>query len=315
MRLSLLIVSYGRHACRRAYGGARQAFLLRDQAENVRGDGAGYHADEVQTPLAAQGSEQGVPVQVGAGGDQQEIEAAGNCPECCTIVGGHHFVCAQLPGFFLLAQRRSKGGHLAAPGVEEAHRQVAEAADADHTDPVGGAYAELLQGRKDRGAGAEQWAGECRVEPLRQWHCPGPVRAQAVGEAAVAADYGGRYRGAQVVRASHAGTAVHAAALVPADAHALAEPEAAHLFAEADDSAHHLMAGDEGVAGVAPFVVDHRLVGMADAAVLHRHLDLFGSQRARVVAVRLQGLAGGCSGPAAEGGGFMAHGSFSTGIG
>src|SRR5690606_31994870 len=98
--------------------------------------------------------------------------------------------------------------------------------------------------------------------------------------------------------------------LVPADADALAELEAAHLFAEADDGADHLMAGNEGVACVAPFVVDHRLIGVADATVLNGHLHLLGSQRPRVVAVALQWCAGRGSGPAGEGSEFgaAAHG-------
>src|SRR5690606_5133641 len=108
--------------------------------------------------------------------------------------------------------------------------------------------------------------------------------------------------------------AVHAAALVPADADPLAEAQAAHLRAEADDGADHFMAGDEGVAGVAPFVVDHRLVGVADAAVLHRHFHFLGAQRARIVAVLFERGAWCGGGPAGEAldDGFAAHGSASS---
>ena len=82
---------------------------------------------------------------------------------------------------------------------------------------------------------------------------------------------------------------MHAAALVPADADALAELEAARLLTEAHDGADHFMARDKGVARIAPFVVDHRLVGVADAAVFHGHFDVFGTQRARVIAVLVRG--------------------------
>ncbi|MNE59462.1 hypothetical protein D3C80_1545560 [compost metagenome] len=93
---------------------------------------------------------------------------------------------------------------------------------------------------------------------------------------------------------------MHAAALVPADPDPLADFQAAHLLAEAHDAANHLVAGDERVAGVAPFVVDHRLVGVADAAVFDCHFDLFAAQRAGVIAVRFEGRAGRLGGPAGE---------------
>ena len=172
------------------------------------------------------------------------------------------------------AQRGGEGGDLANPGVEEAQRQMPEAADADHADAVGGLDAELQQWAEHRGAGTEQRPTSAGSSPRRQRNGPGPVRAQAIGEAAVAADDGRFHRATEVVRAFHARAAMHAAALVPADADALAELEAARLLADADDGADYLVARDEGIAGVAPLVVDHRLVGMADAAVLHGHLDL-----------------------------------------
>ncbi|MNF34021.1 hypothetical protein D3C84_148550 [compost metagenome] len=264
-------------------------------------DGARYYADEVQPAFAAEGADQRVPVEVGAGGDQEEIQAAGDRLERRAVGRGDDLVRAQALGFFLLVQRRGEGGDFATPGVEKAQGQMTQAADADHADLVGGLDVELQQRAEHRRAGAEQRADQARVEPIRQRHGPGPVAAQAVGETAVAADYGRFYRAAELVRAFHAGVAVHAAALVPADPDPLAEFEAAHLLAEADDAADHLVAGDERVAGVAPFVVDHRLVGVADAAVFHGHLDLFAAQRAGVIAVRFEGRAGRLGGPAGEG--------------
>src|SRR5690606_27339349 len=97
--------------------------------------------------------------------------------------------------------------------------------------------------------------------------------------------------------------------LVPADADPLAELEAAYAVADANDAADHFMAGNERIARVAPFVVDHRLVGVADAAVLHRYFHFFGTERAGIVAVGLQRRAWRGGGPAGEGveDGFAAH--------
>src|SRR5690606_15683499 len=203
----------------------------------------------------------------------------------------NHLVRAEAFGFLLLVQRGGEGADLAAPGVEETQCQVAEAADADHANPIGRLDVEFQQRGEHRRAAAEQRAGQAGIEAFRQRDGPGPVAAQTVGETAVAADdgrFGGR---AKLLVALHAGMAVHAAALVPADADTLTDLEAAHAVADPDDAADDLMAGDERVAGVAPLVVDHRLVGMADAAVFHRDLYLFGAKRAWVVAVLLEGRA------------------------
>ncbi|MCY1553076.1 hypothetical protein D9M68_895280 [compost metagenome] len=92
------------HVGRRAHGRTRQAALARDQIEHMHRNGAGHDADEVQAAITAQGGDQGIPVEVGAGRYQEEIQAAGNGFQCRTVGGGDHFVRAQALGFVLLAQ-------------------------------------------------------------------------------------------------------------------------------------------------------------------------------------------------------------------
>ncbi len=101
---------------------------------------------------------------------------------------------------------------------------------------------------------------------------------------------------------------MHAAAFVPADTDTLAELQAAHLRAHAHDFADGFVAGDERVTADAPIVIDQRLVGVTDAAIFHRHFDLFFAEGAGIIAVRLERGAGGGRSPAIESCGFaVAH--------
>lgn len=189
---------------------------------------------------------------------------------------------------------------------------MTEAADADNADAVGGFDTKLQQRVEHGGTGAEQRADHRRIKIGGHRNRPRPVRTHPIGETAVAADDGRLRSAAQLLRAADAGRAVHAAALVPADADALAEFEAAHLRAHAHDFANHLVARHERVAADAPIVIDQRLIGMAHTAVFHGDLNVLFAQGAGIVAVALQRGAGGGGGPAVESCRFaVAHGDTS----
>src|SRR5690606_7754876 len=114
----------------------------------------------------------------------------------------------------------------------------------------------------------------------------------------------GRLRlAAQVLVAGQAGVAVQAAARVPAQAHALAHRHALCVLAQCGHPPHRLVAGHERVGGEAPSVVQHRQVGVTDAAVLDRDFDLIRAQRAGVVLEGFQRGAGLRCGPCAVAGG------------
>ncbi|MNZ88335.1 hypothetical protein D3C78_1072240 [compost metagenome] len=187
---------------------------------------------------------------------------------------------------------------------------MTETANTHHADPVSGLDAEFQQRVEHGRTSAEQRPGHCRIESGRDRQGPGPVRTNAVGKAAVAADDGRLHGATQVMRAFDARRAMHATALVPTDAHPLPHFQTANLVAQAHDTADHLVARDERVVADAPIVVDQRLVGVADAAVFHGDFYLIVAQRTGVVAVAFQWRARCGGGPAGKGGEFagVAHG-------
>jgi len=85
--------------------------------------------------------------------------------------------------------------------------------------------------------------------------------------------------------AADAGIAVPAAARRPADADLLADlqPFILRRAAQRRHAANHLMAGNQRIARHAPFVVDHRQVGVADAAVFNLYFDILRQEFACVV--------------------------------
>ena len=196
-----------------------------------------------------------------------------------------------------LELRRGKGRDLAAPRFGELQCKMAKAADADHAHAVGRPDVKNLQGRKDRHAAAEQRSSVGWIEPLRDRHGPGPLRPHAVGEAAVVSHNRGHILRAQVSVAAETLITVHAAARAPAEADALADLEALGVRTQRNDLADDLMPGDDGVARDAPFVVEHRHVGVTKPARLNRDLDVVSGQRARVIAVRLERLVRAFRGP------------------
>lgn len=178
-----------------------------------------------------------------------------------------------------LALGRGEGSDFTAPGGGEFERQIAKAADTDDAyalrrfDPID------VKRREDGDAAAEQRAGFFAVEIIRDRDRPGPLRAHAVGEAAAMADDGRHALGTKVLVARQALLAVQAASAGPADADALSHLEPPRFGAERDDAADDFMAGRDGIRRNAPFIVDDRQIGMADAAVVDRNLDLLRLQR------------------------------------
>jgi hypothetical protein len=79
----------------------------------------------------------------------------------------------------------------------------------------------------------------------------------------------------------------------PSDANPLPHLEAVDVFSERDHRADRFMSGHERELGHAPFVVEHRKIGMADAAVRDFDFHLVLSQLARIKFKRLQWTFGG----------------------
>jgi hypothetical protein len=73
------------------------------------------------------------------------------------------------------------------------------------------------------------------------------------------------------------------------------------MTAGRDNFAHHFVARHKRVDGHAPFVVEHRQIGMTNTAVRHRDLDLFIPQRSCFVFKRLKWTARGMGGVSFDG--------------
>ncbi len=169
------------------------------------------------------------------------------------------------------------------------HRQVAQAANADDTHPVGGLDPGLDDGVEDRDTAAEERPGLAGIQRLGDRGGPGPLATHHVGETAVAAHQGPLNRAAEVVVAVHTVVAVHAAAGIPPQSHQVTDLDPMDELTGGGHPAHHLVSGDQRVLAHAPFVVQHAQVGVADAAVLHLDVHLVRAQLPQLKAERLQG--------------------------
>jgi len=177
---------------------------------------------------------------------------------------------------------------------------VAQPANTDDADPAGGGDVEFQQRTEHGDTAAKQRAGGFRPHTCGQRNRPCPVRAHPVGKSAVVADDGRLRRGAQVLVAINTGGAVHAAGAGPAHAYLLAFAQALDPRAHRNDAADYFVTRHQRVSGHAPFVVDHRQVRMAHAAILDGDFDLLITERAGIVIVAFQFLFSGCGRPRAN---------------
>ena len=84
--------------------------------------------------------------------------------------------------------------------------------------------------------------------------------------------------GAEMVRARHALRTVHATRRGPAEPDSLTDFQALRRRAEGTDSSDDFMSQDRGIIRHAPVVVEHRNVGMAQAAVFDGNLHVLGAE-------------------------------------
>ena len=204
-------------------------------------------------------------------------------------------VGAETTGFIGLGRVGGEGRDLATPRRRKLQRKVAKAADTDHAD-AGSGQNVVGEERLEHGhAGTQQRTGAGAIDPFGQGNGPCPVGAHLVGKAAVVLQDGGHRSCAQVLIARQAGLAVHAAFGGPADAHMLTQVQALGMGAQCADRADDLMAGNEWIAGVAPFIANHRQIRVTDPAVLDGDLDLFVAKFTGVDGGQAEGLIG-CGG-------------------
>src|SRR5262249_4723522 len=116
------------------------------------------------------------------------------------------------------------------------------------------------------------------LRSLRQRDGPRPMAAHAGAEPAAVTENRRHSVDPQVLLARHALPAVHAAPGSPADSHPLADLRSLGRRAQRRYAADLLVAEDGRVLRDAPFVVEHRNIGVAKPAVFDRDLHVFGPE-------------------------------------
>src|SRR5208282_5564835 len=79
----------------------------------------------------------------------------------------------------------------------------------------------------------------------------------------------------------------------PADADSIADFYAFDMLTGSDDRADRFVSADQRVRRETPFVVEHRQIGVANAARRDGDIDLLGAERPAVICKRLKRFAGG----------------------
>ncbi len=149
--------------------------------------------------------------------------------------------------------------------------------------------------REDRDSTAKKRAGLGKLQCIRQWAHPSPLRTQAIGKAAVAADDGALGGWAKIVIAGQTFVAMKTTISRPANADALAHLKALGIFPECYHGSNRFMSGNERELRHAPLVVEHGKIGVANSAVRDFDFHLVRAQLAGIKFKRLQSFMGGCS--------------------
>src|ERR1035437_5571415 len=177
---------------------------------------------------------------------------------------------------------------MASPLVQELERQMPETADSDDAHLMGGQHTAFEERVEYRDTAAKQWPGLGQIDALRNGRGPTPMAANLGGEGAMPADDGLLEALAHVVIAGEALAAVQATGGIPAQPHGLSDVDRLGAVAQGGNFPNGFMPGDEGILRDLPVVVQHRKVGMANAAIVDVDFDLLVGQRTQVVGQRPQ---------------------------
>ena len=270
--------------------------MIRDQGEGGDGNGLQDGPDEVQATFGCECFQDRIPIERDGDRGEHEIQRAADLFHRGGIAGIDDLVRAKAERFIAFRVAGGECVNFAAPLVEKLERHVPQAADADDSDPCRRFHLALHDRIENGDPAAEKRAAGVRADRLREGNGPNPVTPHAIGKAAVALDDGCLAVRAEIVVAAEAMRAGHAAPGHPPKADAIADFDAFHLRAGGDDFADHFVAGNEWIGALAPLVVDHRKVGVADAAVAYCDLDLLLAERTGIKFDAFKGRTfGGCS--------------------
>lgn len=167
-----------------------------------------------------------------------------------------------------------ESGDFTSPFVKKLKGKMTETADADDSDPVGWLDTEICDGGKYRGTSTEERAGTQGIKSGGELEGPFPVRADAIGEAAVPTDDGRFAIGAELLPAGKAWLTGKATAGKPTESDPVSDGKPFCLIPDFFDDPDYLMPWDERVFRISPVVVYQGNIRMANAAGLDFDLNL-----------------------------------------
>ena len=270
-----------------AHGRSGNCFLPGNQTERGNFHRRENCSDDMQAALGRECSEQPRNVQRRIDGRKNKVQAAGDAFVRPVSFGIVHEMGSESAGFSFLIVARGEGVNFAAPFIGKLQGQVAQAADADDAHPRRG-WNLVGQERIEHGdTPAQERPGLDQIERIRDGAHPRPLRPQAIGKTAVAADDGALGGWAKIVIAGQTLVAMKTAGRRPTNANALAQFEAFGLPTQGDHRSDRFMSRNERELRHAPLVVEHGKIGMANSAV--RNFD-FHLLRAQFAGVKFKGL-------------------------
>jgi hypothetical protein len=203
---------------------------------------------------------------------------------------------------FPLTVAGSESIDLTPPPVQKLERQVAQPSDAHNAHPVGWSHAILHDGVEDSNSSAKQRSSFLKIHSCRQRCRPVPMTADAVGKPAMPADNCLFRICAKILVSGKARTTSEATLGIPTqtdrppDRVSRFTLQTSHCGPRCYDTPNHFMARYEGILGQAPFVIEHRKIGVTNSAMNHFNLHLFGLQFAHLKFERTKLSARFCSG-------------------
>src|SRR5881394_3176560 len=265
------VVDRGRAAC----GGAGYGLLAQNQAERGHFQWLENSSDVVETTIGDQRFEQTTDVlrRIDRGND--EVKTPGKFFQDPILFGVMHIMSAKFSRLGFLAVTGGEGMDFAAPFVGELQGHMSQSTDADNSYAGGGGQVMNQEGRKHSDTTAKERSGFFHVQRIGQRTNPGPLGSHTIGETAVASDNGALSIGAEVLIAGKTFVACETAMSGPAEADALSDFEPLRGLAQCGNCSRYFVSGNERELGHAPFVIEHREVRMADAAMGHLDLDFF----------------------------------------
>ncbi len=279
---------------RAAGGRSRDRFLTRNEAERRNGHRFQDRANDMNPAFWGERSEQSGDIERDVDGGNDQVETAGEVFERTVAFGVVNEMRAQFFRFLLFTIAGGEGMDFAAPFVGELKREMTQSADADDADTSGRGNVMDQKRCENRDATAEERTGFGGIERIWQGTNPRPLGAETIGKTSVAADDRTLGLVTEIVIARKALGTAQAAEGGPTDANALTDFQTFCVFSKRGHRADRFVARDKWETGHAPFIIEHREIRVADAAVGNVDFDVVAAEFAGIEGIGLE--RGACGG-------------------